>query len=346
MSDHDIDPRLLILRRQYMQLFEPDFLAWPPSSLLKSADVQKWLYKRLFDPSLNPKLPPEGYQMRVLKLLLSKIKKATDEHEVSCELKTHLASLAARGAPPEFQTFHEKAYVTFTCTPEKPDLVDGYDDAPERTVTLLERRHLVSGSRTTGFRTWEASLHLASYLLTDTGSSFVRNKNVLELGTGTGFLTILLAKHLQAKRVTATDGDEDVIEALNENIALNKLDNPQRARTGTLTWGCDLEGTWVEDDCGTHPYDIVIGTDITYDKIAISALVSTLYSLFNMRPELKVIISSVVRNAETFEVFKDECASRNFAVEDVEFEPKPMRQQKSLFYAAAVPIKILSITRP
>ncbi|KAI2463190.1 putative methyltransferase-domain-containing protein [Annulohypoxylon bovei var. microspora] len=347
MSDHDIDPQLLLLRRQYMQLFEPDFLAWPPLKFLKSVDVQRWLYRHLFDQSLNLRLPPESYQMCVLKLLLSRVKKTANDGEISQELMTHLASLTTRGVLSEFQVAQEKTYVTFTCTPEKGSFNDGYSDVPECTITLLERRHLVSGSRTTGFRTWEGSLHLGSYLLTDTGSSLVRNKNVLELGAGTGFLTILLAKHLHANHVTTTDGDEKVIETLNENLALNELDdNHQKVQAKPLTWGRDLGGTWIEDDCAAHPYDIVIGADITYEKIAISALVSTLSNLFDMRPKLKVVIAGVVRNAETFRTFQDECASRHFTVEDIESEPKPMRQQKSLFYAAAVPIKILSITRP
>ncbi|KAI1780288.1 putative methyltransferase-domain-containing protein [Hypoxylon cercidicola] len=345
----DIDPQLLLLRRQYLQLFEPDFLAWPPSKFLKGADVQIWLYKNLFDPTRNSRIPPERYQMRVLKKLVDKIEKAIedpDEDEISDEIMTCLTSFMSRGVPSEFDAALEKAYVTFTCIPEAADLRDSYENAPDPTITLLERRHLISGSRTTGFRTWEASLHLGSYLLTRDGSRLVRGKNVFELGAGTGFLSILLAKHLQAEYVTTTDGDGGVIESLKENLSLNNLEDQQRVRTETLRWGHDLRGTWVEDDCATHPYDVVIGADITYDKVAISALVSTLQSLFDMRPRLRVIIAGVVRNAETFQTFRDECARYHFTVEDVNFEPKPIRQQKALFYAAAVPMRILSISCP
>ena len=35
-----------------------------------------------------------------------------------------------------------------------------------------------------------------------------------------------------------------------------------------------------------------------------------------------------------------------FNVEEVPFEAKPIREQKALFYAKAVPFKILSITAP
>ncbi|KAI1381071.1 putative methyltransferase-domain-containing protein [Hypoxylon crocopeplum] len=351
MSDHDLDPQLLLLRRQYMQLFEPDFLAWPPSKFLKDVDVQKWLYKHLFDPSRNSRLPPESYQMRVLKQLVAKIEKTiedTGQDEVLGELVTCFTSFISGGTPYKFDAAQGKAYVTFTCIPEvhHSDESHAYNDASDPTITLLERRHLVLGSRITGFRTWEASLHLGSYLLTDIGSCLVRGKNVLELGAGTGFLTILSAKHLQATHVTTTDGDEGVVTALKENIALNDLDDQEKVRAETLTWGHDLRGTWVQEDCTRYPYDVVIGADITYDKVAISALVLTLQNLFDMRPSLKVTIAGVVRNAETFQTFRDECAYHHFAAEDVVFEPKSMRQQKALFYAAAVPIKILSISRP
>ncbi|KAI1084334.1 putative methyltransferase-domain-containing protein [Whalleya microplaca] len=340
------DPQLLLLRRQYMQLFEPDFIAWPPPQLLKNTDVQRWLYKHLFDVSRYPKLPPARYQMRVLKQLIAKIEKAVQnpEDEISGELRTTLTSLTARGVSSEPQPAQEDAYVTFICLPENWDREA--DAASEPTVTLLERRHLVSGSRITGFRTWEGAMHLASYLCTGAGSDLVRGKNVLELGAGTGFLAILCAKHLGARHVTTTDGDGGVVEALRENLSLNSLDDGQKVRAETLLWGSDLEGTWVEEDCHASPYDVVIGADITYEKTAILALVSTLQRLFDMRPELTVIIAGVVRNAETFQTFRDECIGHNFVVEEVKFTAKPVREQKALFYAAAVPIKILSIRRP
>ncbi|KAI1506445.1 putative methyltransferase-domain-containing protein [Biscogniauxia marginata] len=346
MANNDVDSQLLLLRRQYLQQFEPDFLAWPPPKLLKSADAQAWLHKHLFDASRNARLPPVRYQLRVLKPLLSKIEKAVqdpEEDEISDELMNHLASIMTNGVPSELQAVQEKSYVTFTCLPEK---ADPDDHAPaEPAITLLERRHLISGSRTTGFRTWEASLHLGSYLLTKAGSDLVRDKNILELGAGTGFLAILCAKILHAKHVTTTDGDDGVVEALEENLQLNDLDAQHKVITRTLWWGDELKGTWVEEDCNTWPYDVVIGADITYDKEAIVALVLTLQHLFDMRPELLVIIAGVIRNAETFQTFRDECARRNFSLQEIEFEAKPMREQKALFYAAAVPIKIVTVTR-
>ena len=76
-----MDPQLQLFRRQYLQLFEPDFLSWPPKQLLRDADVQAWLFKNLFDQERNPRLPSERYQLRVLKPLLAKIEQAIEDPE-------------------------------------------------------------------------------------------------------------------------------------------------------------------------------------------------------------------------------------------------------------------------
>lgn len=134
------------------------------------------------------------------------------------------------------------------------------EDSDDQTVTLLERRNLISGSSTTGFRTWEAALHLGSYLLSK--PALIAGKNVFELGAGTGFVSILCAKHLAAKHVTTTDGDEGVVEALTENLFLNGLDDEKKVNASALRWGWGLKGSWVEDEFETWPYDVVIGADI------------------------------------------------------------------------------------
>lgn len=77
------------------------------------------------------------------------------------------------------------------------------DGRPERRITLLEEQVAVS-SGSTGLRTWTASLHLGHHFLTGGVSLAPR---VLELGAGTGFLSILLTQ--LGYDVIATDlGDE------------------------------------------------------------------------------------------------------------------------------------------
>ena len=171
---------------------------------------------------------------------------------------THLSSLIASELPSELAAVQQKSYVTFSCLPPSMKSTEKPDQEP--TITILEHRNLISGSTTTGFRTWEAALHLGSYLLAN--PHIVHGKNIFEPGAGTGFLSILCAKHLGAKHVTATDGDESVIEALRENLFLNGLDDDRRVNTSVLRWGRGLRGTWVEEEVEEWPYDIVLGADV------------------------------------------------------------------------------------
>lgn len=166
--------------------------------------------------------------------------------------------------PSETTAVQQKSYVTFTTLPENVSRED--EEGEDPTMTLLERRQLISGSLTTGYRTWEAALHLGAYLLSGPGQELVKGKSILELGAGTGFLAILCAKNLGAAHVTTTDGDEGVVEALKENLFLNGLDDERKVLTSVLRWGHGIRGSWVQDDFEEHPYDTIIGADIVSDS--------------------------------------------------------------------------------
>jgi hypothetical protein len=89
-----MDPQLVLFRRQYLQLFEPDFLAWPPKSLLRDAGVQQWLYKHCFDTDNNPHLPSDRYRLRVLKPLVRKVEQAIEDPEEDVGYLMSLKSLS------------------------------------------------------------------------------------------------------------------------------------------------------------------------------------------------------------------------------------------------------------
>lgn len=238
--------------------------------------------------------------------------------------------------PSELTAVQQRSYVTFA--------------SDETSITLLERRNLISGSKTTGFRTWEAALHLGHYLLDN--QDLIAGKCIFELGAGTGFIAILCAK-LGARHVSTTDGDEAVIDALKENLFLNDLDSSINA--SVLRWGRFYD--WVQDDCEEWPHDVVIGADIIYDKAVVNALVATLDMLFQQRPTVQVIMASVIRNEDTFETFRYACGElaggrfarliilgkRSFAWTDINYKVKPIHQQSGFFYASAMPIKIVII---
>ncbi|KAL1628194.1 hypothetical protein SLS54_001764 [Diplodia seriata] len=257
---------LEVFRAQYFQLLDPAQLRWPEAQLLKRPDVQAWLFAKMFDRDSIQYPPPERFQMRVLKRLVSTIEKAIDnpeEDELSDDLMSSVSLLLGSNLPSEFESAQKKSYVT-------------YSFGNDRAVTLLESRAVISSSGTTGLRTWEAALHLGAYLASEGGRQWVRGKRVLELGAGTGLLSILCTKHLQATKATATDGDEGVVDSIKTNLFLNGLDAPGGMDSIVLRW-------------------------------VIPVLVSTLADLFQHQPSLQILIAATIRNEQTFEAFDVAC---------------------------------------
>ncbi|XP_062567215.1 protein-lysine N-methyltransferase EEF2KMT-like [Saccostrea cucullata] len=87
-------------------------------------------------------------------------------------------------------------------------------------VNLQESVHIISQG-TTGLSTWQAALHLAEWSFEH--ESLFKNKNVLELGSGLGFLGIALCKQCKMKSFTFSDFHPQVLFLLMKNIEINFL---------------------------------------------------------------------------------------------------------------------------
>ncbi|KAH9118276.1 hypothetical protein LEN26_012223 [Aphanomyces euteiches] len=85
----------------------------------------------------------------------------------------------------------------------------------------------------------------------NTNPTIVRNRRVLELGCGTGFVAIA-AVHADAKEVLATDGDDQVVDLAQFNINANGVASTCHA--AKHLWGTDM------DSLGD--VDVVLGADI------------------------------------------------------------------------------------
>ena len=155
----------------------------------------------------------------------------------------------------------QKSYVTYTAPVHGPNAAQ---------ITLLEAPSLLASSGTTGFRTWEAALYLGAYLSSPRGKHFVTGKSILELGAGTGFLSILCAKHLGAQRMLATDGSQQVIDDLRPNIRLNELEGSELIQTAILQWGHTLIGGVADCREDKRSYDLVLGADVVSDFTSIN----------------------------------------------------------------------------
>ncbi|KAL6815304.1 putative methyltransferase domain-containing protein [Trichoderma sp. SZMC 28013] len=321
---------------QYLQLEHN--LDYPEPQNIRLPEVQDVIYQRLFaDDSLPGGPPPLRYQVRVLKELVSRIEASIDdwdEHGVSDGLMSSLSVLFSTPAPNEDDAVQQKCRVVYHLA-SLPD--------HEARINLFENRSLVAAGGTTGLRTWEAALHLGQLLCRD--PSIVSGKRVLELGTGTGYLAILCIKYLGSTHVIASDGSDDVINNLPENLFLNQLEGSDAIRPMDLKWGYALVGTEEERWNGGRPLDVVLGADITYDPSIIPALVSTLLELFGLYPHVEVIIAATQRNLETFQVFLVKCRDERLRVEDVSFEIPSRDQQEGPFYNDQVAIRICRVSK-
>lgn len=245
-----------------------------------------------------------------------------------------LSELLASPLPDEAAAAQQKAYVTYSLS-----LLPA---APAQ-ITLLENRNLISAGGTTGLRTWEAALHLGQYLCGQ--RPLVEGRRVLELGAGTGYLSILCARFLAARQVIASDGSDDVVANLPENFYVNGLQDSAVVSAMDVKWGHALLGTEEAEWNGGRPIDLVLGADVTYDESVIPSLVAMLDDLFDLFPRVVTLIAATERNRQTLEAFLAGCRQRRFEVCEVDFELPPKARQTGPFYSDAVPIRICKITR-
>jgi predicted nicotinamide N-methyase len=157
-------------------------------------------------------------------------------------------------------------------------------------VYITEQPSLLAARGTTGLRTWEASLFLSEWVLTQD----VKGKKILELGAGTGLAGILAAK--RGACVTATDGSHEVVASLQKNYELNSV----QAETEILWWG-EASGLLKER------WDYILGADITYDEDVCSSLAETFAA--GLRRGGTGFVAATVRNEATVDAFVRECGT-------------------------------------
>jgi predicted nicotinamide N-methyase len=154
----------------------------------------------------------------------------------------------------ELVAVQQKIYVTYTFPSETGD--------DERAITLLESPALLAVSANTGKRTWESALHMSKFL-SEKGSDIVDGKSVLELGSGTGLVAALCAKHLYPKFVLATDGDPEVVQTLEDNMFYNGLVKQDLIQCRVLRWGRTMD----EDESGEYKhFDTMLGADLVRNR--------------------------------------------------------------------------------
>ncbi|KAF4120072.1 putative methyltransferase [Geosmithia morbida] len=341
---------------QYLQLEAK--LDIPRREILRLPEVQDAIFAKIFADGAIRYEPPVRFKFKTLKDLVSHIEESIDDwdrHEVSGDILDAMGVLLSTPLPPEILSSQKKFYVTYHVSGMPPDHSSSSSSGrktgsessnwkDDRYITLLENRSLIAGSGTTGLRTWEAGLHLGQFLCQS--PEIIRGKEILELGAGTGYLSVLCARHLGAARVIASDGSDDVINNLPENLFLNDLqDSRHQVIPMDVKWGHALVGTEETDWNGGRPVDVVLGADVTYDDRVVPALVATLGELFVLYPDVNVYISAAERNEKTFHVFLDSCREQGLMVDILDFPVPPPEEQTGPFYSVDVAMSICRVSR-
>ncbi|KAL1980749.1 hypothetical protein VTN96DRAFT_3594 [Rasamsonia emersonii] len=336
-----------LLVAQYFQLVDPWDLRIPPADTLKDPAVQAAIYEEMFNEDKIDPIPPVNYRTRALKTILARIEEALsdpEEDEILDDLIRCWSELIAQPKPSALEAAQQLSYIKYTAPATSG--VENNDNDKRGSVITSESRGLILSSGTTGFRTWEAALHLGTFLCTTPeGQSIVRGKRVIELGAGTGFLSMYCAKHLGVESVTVTDRDPALIANIKDCLGRNQL-SADKIRPAIWEWGSPLDSGSNTNTNANAIFDVALGADLTYDVDIVPLLISTIRDLFDQYGTKEFILSATIRNEETFQTFLDTCEAHRFQTQRIPFESPPFEEQSGFFHSTKIPIRTYRIMPP
>lgn len=73
--------QLELLKRQYLQLLDPELLSLPPADVIRLPHVQAQIHETMFRDGCLPYPPPDRYRLRVLKVLVQRMEAAIADPE-------------------------------------------------------------------------------------------------------------------------------------------------------------------------------------------------------------------------------------------------------------------------
>ncbi|KAJ9314946.1 hypothetical protein DTO271D3_4685 [Paecilomyces variotii] len=344
MAVDDIDDEACIAKlvAQYFQMVEPRDLCVPSAEAIVRPAAQTAIYEQMFNETTVWPLPPVSYRTRVLKMIISRIEESIsnpEEDEIIEDLMNCWGELIAQPKQSPLEQAQQLSYVKYIAPKSQVN-------EESRSVVTSESRGLILSAGTTGFRTWEAALHLGTFLSTSEGESLVRGKRVIELGAGTGFLSLYCAKYLNVESVLVTDREPALITNIQDCVSRNELGGA-RIWPAIWEWGSNLE----EPSKSQEPdepwrFDIALGADLIYDVDLVPLLVSTLRDMFENYQLKEFLISATLRNQDTFKAFLNACETNSFQIKKVPFESPPAEVQTGFFHSTSIPIEIYRITPP
>ena len=170
-------------------------------------------------------------------------------------------------------------------------------------VLIREKPYLISAMNTTGFRTWAASVYLSKYLVDHEDALINDDDNILELGAGTGLVSLTIAsmdkmKDNKLRRMYVTDGDSELVSGqMQDNFQMNEVNVDNHIKLQKLWWNSP-------DQPIPERVNVVIGADVTYDSTCFTDLCSCLRQCLLESECYKCLIASTIRNVKTDKLFQ------------------------------------------
>ncbi|KAI0068060.1 hypothetical protein BV25DRAFT_1875200 [Artomyces pyxidatus] len=289
-----VSSELFDLLRGYSALFPPRVLRFPSNASF--AEVHDFLlHSILLNPHLERYPPSSVYQSSFWKCAIEHLEgmlgeEASDELDeriyerkislVSTSCPVPLSQNSMAPPPPSFVThiWRPQGYPASGSS-------ETVDPQSHSSVTLFESRTTIE-SGTTGLRTWRASFALANYLIGH--PDLVAGKKVLELGSGAGFLGLVMADiqtHCDGTAQSAlqlTDFNEDVLNRCTENVQLpcNASSSCPNVTVTRLDWSDAVDPSRspsLQAFLTDFQPDLLVGADLLYGFDMIQPLLATLH---------------------------------------------------------------------
>nr|XP_053639501.1 protein-lysine N-methyltransferase EEF2KMT-like isoform X1 [Cherax quadricarinatus] len=304
---------------QYFRMYPFQDILWQDLqrqlSLLSYEDLMSSQHHLLASTVQHPiaqKYPVTvAYTRSFLKTLISLLE--ASNCEVSEELYTAYTKLLSQSSLLHLSDYYYRTYSL------------GDADA----ITLKETSKLIYDG-TTGLCTWEASHILAEWCCKE--SHHFKNKKILELGAGLGFLGLTVVQRCKPLSYTFTDKHPSVLTTLTENILINTTgkqsdlaqhDMEKIANLNYLVNDFTVLYTnikiqvrrldWERDSCD-FDVDVVLAADVVYDCDVIIHLVKVLNYALRRKPGVVAYVACTIRNPDTYAFFKHTLASSGLVV--------------------------------
>ncbi|KIJ22166.1 hypothetical protein PAXINDRAFT_95582 [Paxillus involutus ATCC 200175] len=354
------EPTLLSILWAYSALVPTKNLSLSPT--LQFNEIHDFFLNNiLLNEHLKNYPPSELYRQSFWKWAIGELENLSrndEDNEIGERIYAHYLSLATSvrlGAPPN-------SYITHYWYPSDARIrTPPLEEDSLQTITLLESRTTIEAG-TTGLRTWRASLILARYLIQH--PELVTYSNVLELGSGTGFIGILVAG-LQLRAVNSlstsnpagyahmpsvylTDVNSVVLARCQSNVQLpcNRSSSHPNIKYRSLDW---LDSLSCQESMGSFfgeaRTDIILGADIVFDPALVPPLVGTLSLTLQSEHTRLALIALTVRNEGTLTYFLDEIR-KELEIAEVDSTATSILLSEVLDQVdTGLPVKIFKISR-